>query len=438
MHKTAEAVLSAAVATSGTFTVGYPDGYSAGDFENAGHHEFTAMGAVFRSPNDFTVSFGATAVTVTYNGTTTIPAQTRIFFQFNMVGRIDANNRISGLAGNLQTRMIDRDIVFLNKSAAGDLVFINLGSPSAADSDGICASQSVDVSEADAVINGALAETGDDGAALVINKTPRNVVASWTGTAVLIVQGYDEYGQIMEERSASGTSHTGTKAFKKITRVTWSADVTSATVGTGDVLGLPVKIPTQSLIVAEFEDGVALKRLPEIHHVPFSILEAEADAATSVWIVPGFAGSVLSMTTVVGDTVTTGGNLTVEIGGTEVDGLAVVIANSSSAGDVDTDTATAGHATAVFTATQALEIVPASAIDSSGRIRGYVECRRTSTLNGTFVAGLAAGTKSTATTADVRGTYDPVTAADSVVSYGLLAIVPDAGDLGNDQYYPAS
>lgn len=434
MHKTVEQVLASAVASGGTFTVGYPTGYSAGDFENARDHSFTAMGATFRSPNDFTVSFGATEATITYNGTTTIPAQTRIFTQLNMIGAPGANQRTQGEVHSLgDTVGAPRGIKVLNKSAVGDLIFINLGSPKTADADGICASQS-GTADTNLTINGADASTDANGNSVVVYATPRNVVAAWTGAAVLVVIGKDEYDQDIEERSASGTSFTGKKAFKKVTQAYFTANTTGATVGSGDALGLPVAIPSAALIVAEFEDGSPLKRLNEVERVSFVITEAEMDAATSVWVVPGFAGSVLSMTTAVGDTVTTGGALTVEIGGTAVDGLSVVIADASSAGDIDTDTATAGHATAVFTATQALEIVGDAAFNASGRINGFVECRRTNPLNGTLVAALSSATKSTATTGDVRGTYDPSSACNGAISFGLIALVPDASDLGNSQY----
>jgi hypothetical protein len=46
----------------------------------------------------------------------------------------------------------------------------------------------------------------------------------------------------MIESSASGTTFTGKKAFARITRVSFSAAVTGATVGTGTVLGLPILV----------------------------------------------------------------------------------------------------------------------------------------------------------------------------------------------------
>jgi hypothetical protein len=47
----------------------------------------------------------------------------------------------------------------------------------------------------------------------------------------------------------------GKKAFKTITDVSSSASITGLTVGTGDVLGLPVFVPGGGHVVAEMEDG---------------------------------------------------------------------------------------------------------------------------------------------------------------------------------------
>lgn len=53
---------------------------------------------------------------------------------------------------------------------------------------------------------------------------------------------------------------------------------------------------------------------------------------------------------------------------------------------------------------------------------------------GTVIAGLALGTKATATTADVRGTYVPNSATDGSRDYTLLVALPDATFLGSAQF----
>jgi hypothetical protein len=98
-------------------------------------------------------------------------------------------------------------------------------------------------------INGAQAANG-----AVTLLTARNIVAAWTGAAVLTVTGEDEFGQPMRESSAAGTSFTGKKAFKKVTGLAVSANVTGLTVGTGNVLGLPFFLSATHFVRQELQD----------------------------------------------------------------------------------------------------------------------------------------------------------------------------------------
>lgn len=120
--------------------------------------------------------------------------------------------------------------------------------PATADADGVCASQSI---TAAGLINGALASGG-----VATFDVPRNVVAAWTTTAVMTVTGTDVYGVTMSEASGSGTSMTGKKAFKTITAVAVSTAVTSATVGTGDVLGLPFRCDENGVLAARVAGAI--------------------------------------------------------------------------------------------------------------------------------------------------------------------------------------
>jgi hypothetical protein len=226
-------VLSAAVADNGTITVSYPTGKDAGAYYAGRTHKMYTMGSVFTSPEDFTVSFGTSSITVTYLGATTIPAESTVRFQFDGVG--SDKREMNGYSGS--TKRLGVLTPYL----------INLGAPDVADADGVCASQSITTT---ATINGALASSS-----VATFDQPRNVVAAWTTTAVMTVTGTDEYGDVVVESSASGTSMTGTKAFKTVTGVSVSTAVTSATVGTGDVLGLPVFLAEKGLVIAELQDG---------------------------------------------------------------------------------------------------------------------------------------------------------------------------------------
>lgn len=281
--------LAAAVANGGTVAISYPGGATQrGLFAGGVNHRLVLNHTTLVPPTDITLSFGASSVTVT-NGTGAAWAAGSLFvFQFD---EPSAQNGIfsSGIE-------IAKPV---------SVCALNLGSPGTADADGYCASQAVSSGVA-AVLDGALASTADA-------RYGRNVVAAWTTSAVITVTGKDYLGRTVVEQSASGTSLAGKKAFKTITSVTFNASVTGATVGTGDVLGLPVFLPNASHILREMEDGAT---------------------ATS----------------------------------------------------------------------------------------------------GTTVAGLVLGTKSTATTADVRGTYDPNSACDGSKGFVLMCFLGDPEYLGNPQY----
>lgn len=238
--KISETTVASEVATSGTITFSYPTNTNAGSFAAFGHKIWVdKFQRLLASPDDFTVSFGASDITVTYEGSTSIPAGARVNAQFNVLGSDD---------GEAETDFSDGDV---KRTVGTSLVTLNLGAPDTADADGVCASQAITAASG-GTINGALASGG-----VATFDVPRNVVAAWTTTAVLTVTGTDEYGKTIVESSASGTSFAGKKAFKTITAVETSVDITGATVGTGDVLGLPSFLPGDAYVIAELEDGAA-------------------------------------------------------------------------------------------------------------------------------------------------------------------------------------
>lgn len=235
--KKVEASAGSDIATNGTQTFPYPAGTNAGSFAAFGHKLWVdKFQRLLESPSDITVAFGGSNITVTYKGATTIPAGARLAAQFNILGEDDGEPEVSPkIAGVAELEVLK----------------LSLGAPITADADGVSASQSVTVGTTPlALINGALASGG-----VATFDVPRNVVAAWTGTAVLTVTGTDVYGNVVKESSASGTSLAGKKAFKTITSVSFSADVTGATVGTGDVFGLPVFLPGTAYVLKELEDG---------------------------------------------------------------------------------------------------------------------------------------------------------------------------------------
>lgn len=228
-------VLSGAVVDTGTFTITYPTGSTRGDFSLGVDHKLVLRGQVLSNPNDIGLSFGATSVTVTNRTGATWPAASTFAFQFDRVG---LSNTVYG--GN-------------NVEAYTPVHFarLNLGSPV------VGAANSIWTSAALTAAAGASAPTGAllSGGVADLGATGRNVVAAWTGTSIITITGTDIYGNTMVEKSASGTSLTGVKAFKKVTSIQVSADVTGLTVGTGNVLGLPVRLPSAGHIIRELEDG---------------------------------------------------------------------------------------------------------------------------------------------------------------------------------------
>jgi hypothetical protein len=230
-HRSFQVTLSTALAPAGTLTVGYPPGTSRTTYLTGTQHVLTALGGVYRAPAQITVALNAASAVITYNGTTTIPAGTTVSVQLDAGGP-----RIAG----------DGPVPFPRVSRiAGGLVRLKLGNPVAGAANAIFLSAAINTGTPVTVFTGATAGTLD---------VPRNVVAAWTNTAVMTVTGLDEYGRVMVESSASGTSMTGVKAFARITSIAVSANVTGCTVGTGNVLGLPLFIPGTASILRESQD----------------------------------------------------------------------------------------------------------------------------------------------------------------------------------------
>src|SRR3990167_1415532 len=121
MFDVIEHTLSAAVADNGTFTVSYPDERSAGDYTGAHAHVLIAMQTKFLAPEDFSISFGATNMTVTYLGSTTIPVSSNVILQVDRLGTDDKQ---------------PEKVVLPEKMPRGHLYPISLGSPDTADANG--------------------------------------------------------------------------------------------------------------------------------------------------------------------------------------------------------------------------------------------------------------------------------------------------------------
>lgn len=221
-----EATLSAVLGLGSTLTIPYPAHRSADDYLGGGAHELHSLSyrSLFAANGDFAVTFGASNMTLTITTGIALVAGTKIYLHLDRAEKNASMGEVITVANEAKMTLLTP-------------VRVNLGAPATASANAICASQALNTG-ADGLINGALATLG-----VATLDVARNVVAAWTNTAVITVTGTDEYGQTIVESSASGTSFTGKKAFKTITRVRVSANVTGLTVGTGVLLGLPVFLP---------------------------------------------------------------------------------------------------------------------------------------------------------------------------------------------------
>lgn len=233
--------LAADVATAGTFTVGYPSNKDSGNYYGAHGHMFViGQNNAYKYPNDFDLTFGTSSITVTNKTTTTWLSGSSFRVQLEE-------------QGVRQYRSDSATPALIPNAYKSSSLLVSLGAPDAAVANGVSVSQSVVVATTPlATITGSLASGG-----VATFDNPRNVVAAWTGAAVVTVTGTDVYGKSLSEASASGTSLAGKKAFKTITSVSFSANVTAATVGSGDVLGLPVYLAEIGFVMKELQDGSA-------------------------------------------------------------------------------------------------------------------------------------------------------------------------------------
>jgi len=243
---TVSVTLSADTGFGGTFTASYPTGRTAEDYLGATSHRIfsTSYRALYAVDGDFTVAFGA-SITITMTTGLSLADGSVMYLELDRAERDDDGGLTAGESLADATNMT---IMTPTK--------IDLGAPIAPDPNGYVVSQNLtaagvfssSVTVDVALAAGALAGTAD---------FARNVVGAWTGTAIATVTGTDHYGNAMVESSASGTTMAGKKAFKTVTDFTVSADVTGLTVGSGDVLGLPVFVADAGDVFAEYEDGAA-------------------------------------------------------------------------------------------------------------------------------------------------------------------------------------
>lgn len=409
--------LASSLATNGTVTVGYPGVGNKGDYAdwNSGSHVFVAAQNNYYAPFDFSLTFNANAsnITLTYLGATTLPQGSACALQIERRGYspYDINDF-------KPKDPVDQVSAFVQ--------YIGLGSPNALNTSGICASQSsvskvllLNGTGADVSANPNVSQGG------IVLDTPRNITAAWTTSAVLTVKGFDTYGNALTESSASGTSFTGKKAFATVTGITVSTDVTSCTVGYGDVLGLPIAIHQASQVLEEIYAGNVVGRAAQKQRLPFYFNQVDLLAGNPQPLGAPFAGTITNVYTQVSVAVTTGGTIVVKDGTTAATGT-TTIANSAAVLAQQTVAVTATNTVAKG---DALTVVPAS-FASAGALGGWVEITPSNLALTSGTLALADQTLPSATTGDTRGTYKPEIATDGTSNIALVIVTANPNDYG--------
>lgn len=242
---------ASAVATGGTMAFVLGNAVELGQVKNEGNHVLFAegLGAQFNFPGDFTISFSVATATVTYNGSTTIPAGSIVKLQLETAGE---NNYLTQ-----PQPLTTRDYLGNIRCVQAALVRVLLGAPIAA--------------AATTVVNAA-ARTGTNVlttyAAPVVLDVPRTLqYISSSGsdtTQTVIARGTDEFGVAMSETiTISNSAVHGKKAFKTVVSDQVSATlVGNLSIGVDTGLGMPFFLPGGTgagigYVVKEVQDGAA-------------------------------------------------------------------------------------------------------------------------------------------------------------------------------------
>lgn len=311
---TTKGTLAAALATNGTLVIGYPNdpdtgvASTLGDFTDGVNFKFVVGSNGYSAPNDFSLAFAATTITLTYLGASTLPVGAQWFLTLDRPG-IDAN--VAGLNDrNAYTSSLAAKTALVkprNCFPVPNLTMVDMGSPVAAAAAGLRAAAAIGAAGALVLLATAL-------------DVPRQILFTTASTEtglVLTISSVDYYGNVVTDNvtinAVAGTFASNKTHLGAITVTADRASVGTVAIGTNSVLGLPVWLPNAGFVLIEMVDGAKV-------------------------------------------------------------------------------------------------------------------------TTGTFVAGVSVQTKSTATTADVRGTYLPATAVNGAHSYQIYCLLPDPLFIGNPQF----
>jgi hypothetical protein len=242
---------SAAVATNGTMTFTLGNAAEWGQVKLEGAHVAFAEGlqASFNFPKDFSLSVSGATVTLTYLGTTSLPAGKNVVLQLETPGE---NNYLVTEAFINNTR----DYLGNLRTTLARPARVLIGNPAA--------------TSATAIVN-AVARTGTNTlttyAPAYVVDVPRTVTVKSSNagdtTQTVIIRGLDEYGvAVTETLSLNGTSAVnGKKAMKVVISDTTSATLAGTlSVGLTNVFGMPCFLPGGTsagvgYVLKEAQDG---------------------------------------------------------------------------------------------------------------------------------------------------------------------------------------
>lgn len=139
-----------------------------------------------------------------------------------------------------------------------------------------------------------------------------------------------------------------------------------------------------ALVISNIESRQALYMAQEAADAGRALIweigATELSAGTAVDYVAPFDGVIVDAYGIVDTAIVTGGDVTVNVGTTAVDGLTLTFANSATKGTVVSDTPTSGHATTRFKKGDRLSLVPSAAFNGGGALRGFLTIKPEASL----------------------------------------------------------
>jgi hypothetical protein len=255
-----QVVTSAAVASAGTIAFSFPAGTTMGHFNlNTSAHKLYVEGhnSQYNFLDDFTISFATAAATVTYNGSTPIPANTKVLLMLEMSGQNDQRQMLDGAEINGypgQVNSVSAAIAGGSTSqpigVRSPILIARFGSPSTISTTAVLSAATLTVTTLQTL------------ATRVVFDVARavQIVAGTAGdtTQVVTIRGFDMYGAAMSEAiTANGTTPVfGKKAFKEVTSYQTSlAFTTTLSIGNSKIIGIPWFLPGSAYVLKEIQDG---------------------------------------------------------------------------------------------------------------------------------------------------------------------------------------